>query len=94
MAGSHLQNSRRRMICSWAELIATTGRCFKVQTGEIVMARYEDRARKPSQSWIGDHEMQMMIVTTATLAILCLLAAYYLPLPPETIDATMRGWLW
>jgi hypothetical protein len=42
MVGLHLQNSGLRMTCYWTDigaLIAATDRCFKVQTGEIVMAR-------------------------------------------------------
>jgi hypothetical protein len=73
---TYLQNSRLRMTSYGAEigaLIATTDRCFKVQTGEIVMARYEDRGRKPSRSWTGDHALMMVIVTTVMLAIPCLL---------------------
>jgi hypothetical protein len=58
------------------------------------MARYEDRARKPSRSWTGDHELMIVIVTTVMLAIPSLLAAYQLPLPPEIVEATMRGWPW
>ena len=58
---------------------------------EIVMARYEERSRKPSRSWMGDHELMMVIVTSA---ILCLLAVYGLPPPPEIIEATMQGWPW
>jgi hypothetical protein len=58
------------------------------------MARYEDRSRKPSPSWTGDHELMMLIVTAVASALLCVLAVYCLPLPPEIIDATMRGWPW
>jgi hypothetical protein len=97
MVGLHLQNSRLLMTCYWAEIgarIATTDRCFKVQTGEIVMARYEDRGRKPSRSWTGDHELMMVIVATVMLVIPSLLAAYHLPLPPEIVEATMQGWPW
>jgi hypothetical protein len=36
----------------------------------------------------------MVIVTTVMLAIPSLLAAYYLPLPPEIVEAMMRGWPW
>ena len=61
---------------------------------EIIMARYEDRSRKPRRSWAGDHEVMMVIVTAVTSAILCLLAVYCLPVPPEIIDAAMRGWPW
>jgi hypothetical protein len=58
------------------------------------MARYEDRGRKPSRSWTGDHELMIVIVTTVMLAIPSLLAAYQLPLPQEIVEATMRGWPW
>jgi hypothetical protein len=61
---------------------------------EIVMARYEDRSRKPSRSWTGDHELMIVIVTAVASAILCLLAVYWLPAPPEVIDAAMRGCPW
>ena len=58
------------------------------------MARYEDRGRKPSRSWARNHEVMMVIVTAVASAILCLLAVYCLPVPPEIIDAAMRGWPW
>ena len=58
------------------------------------MARYEDRSRKPSRSWTGDHELMMVIVIAVASALLCLLAVYCLPLPLEIIDATMRGCPW
>jgi hypothetical protein len=61
---------------------------------EIVMARYEERSRKPSRSWMGDHELMMVIMTAVASAILCLLAVYCVPPPPEIIDAAMRGWPW
>ena len=61
---------------------------------EIVMARYEERSRKPSRSWMGDHELMMVIMTAVASAILCLLAVYCLPPPPEIIDVAMRGWPW
>jgi hypothetical protein len=58
---------------------------------EILMARYEDRGKKPSRSWMGDHELMMVIVATVVLTIFCLLTAHYLPPPPEIIAATTRG---
>ena len=43
---------------------------------------------------MGDHELMMVIMTAVASAILCLLAVYCLPPPPEIIDVAMRGWPW